>query len=108
MWRSPPCVVRGSGRSRLRVRNGTCAAVRSSCSVRDNVRLLDRIRGSLLGAAIGDALGSAFEFVGSAAIERAIGSNVVRDYHTALPSSLLAPRRPGIPTDDTAMTLALI
>jgi ADP-ribosylglycohydrolase len=77
-------------------------------SVRDDARLLDRIRGSLLGAAIGDALGSAFEFVGSAAIERAIGSNVARDYRTALPSSLLAPRRPGIPTDDTAMTLAMV
>jgi ADP-ribosylglycohydrolase len=32
----------------------------------------------------------------------------VRDYHKALPNSLLAPRPPGIPTDDTAMTLALI
>jgi len=74
----------------------------------DPTKLRDRIRGSLLGGAIGDALGSAFEFVDSASIERAIGSNVVRDYHAALSGSLLAPRRPGIPTDDTAMTLALI
>jgi ADP-ribosylglycohydrolase len=74
----------------------------------DPAKLRDRIRGSLLGGAIGDALGSAFEFVDSASIERAIGSNIVRDYHAALPASLLAPRRPGIPTDDTAMTLALI
>jgi len=71
-------------------------------------QLKDRIRGSLLGAAVGDAMGSAFEFVSSAAIERAIGSNVVLDYRPALPGSLLAPRDPGIPTDDTAMTLALV
>jgi ADP-ribosyl-[dinitrogen reductase] hydrolase len=71
-------------------------------------RLLDRIRGSLFGAAIGDALGSAFEYVSSGAIERAIGSNIARDYCAALPSSLMAPRKAGIPTDDTAMTLALI
>lgn len=71
-------------------------------------RLLDRIRGSLLGAAIGDAMGSAFEFLSSAAIERAIGSNIAWDYHAALPGSLMAPRDPGIPTDDTAMTIALI
>jgi ADP-ribosylglycohydrolase len=70
--------------------------------------LHDRIRGSLLGAAIGDALGSAFEFVGSSAIERAIGSNVATEYLPAIPRSLLAPRGPGIPTDDTAMTLALV
>jgi ADP-ribosyl-[dinitrogen reductase] hydrolase len=85
-----------------------CAAVRSYDNTMDDAMLLDRIRGSLLGAAVGDALGSAFEFVESAAIERAIGSNIVRDYHAALPGSLLAPRRPGVPTDDTAMTLALV
>ncbi|HEY5341689.1 MAG TPA: ADP-ribosylglycohydrolase family protein [Candidatus Aquilonibacter sp.] len=76
--------------------------------MKDDARLLDRIRGSLLGAAIGDALGSAFEFVSSTAIKRAIGSSIARDYRAALPGSLMAPRRPGIPTDDTAMTLALI
>jgi ADP-ribosylglycohydrolase len=70
--------------------------------------LRDRLRGALLGAAIGDALGSAFEFVSSAAIERAIGGPVVREFREALPISLLAPRPPGIPTDDTAMTLTLI
>lgn len=71
-------------------------------------QLRDRIRGSLLGAAVGDALGSAFEFVSSAMIEREIGTNVVRAYRDALPGSLLAPRSAGIPTDDTAMTLALV
>ena len=70
--------------------------------------LRERIRGSLFGAAIGDALGSAFEFVGSSEIERAIGANVVTDYLPALSMSLLAPRSPGNPTDDTAMTLALV
>jgi ADP-ribosyl-[dinitrogen reductase] hydrolase len=70
--------------------------------------LRERLRGALLGAAIGDALGSAFEFVSSAAIERAIGGPVAREFREALPGSLLAPRPPGIPTDDTAMTLALI
>ena len=70
--------------------------------------LRERIRGSLLGAAIGDALGSAFEFVGSSDIERAIGANFATDYLPAIATSLLAPRRPGNPTDDTAMTLALV
>ena len=70
--------------------------------------LRERIRGSLFGAAIGDALGSAFEFVGSSEIERAIGANVATDYLPAIPTSLLAPRGPGNPTDDTAMTLALV
>jgi hypothetical protein len=41
-------------------------------------------------------------------IEREIGTNVVRAYRDALPGSLLAPRSAGIPTDDTAMTLALV
>lgn len=71
-------------------------------------RLYDRLQGSLLGAAIGDALGSAFEFLDSATIERAIGSPVASEYRAALKGSLLAPRGPGIPTDDTAMTLALM
>lgn len=70
--------------------------------------LRDRIRGSLLGAAIGDALGSAFEFVSSAEIARAIGGSVAREYCSALPKSLMNRRASGIPTDDTAMTLALV
>ena len=68
----------------------------------------DRVAGMMYGAAIGDALGSAFEFVSSRAIEAAIGGACARDYHVALRGSLLHPRQPGIPTDDTAMTLALV
>jgi ADP-ribosyl-[dinitrogen reductase] hydrolase len=68
----------------------------------------DRVHGSVLGAAIGDALGSAFEFLSSAEIKSCIGGPVVREYFPAQPASLMCPREPGIPTDDTAMTLALI
>jgi ADP-ribosylglycohydrolase len=68
----------------------------------------ERIRGSLLAAAAGDALGSAFEFVDSALIERELGSSIARAYHRGMPGSLMPGRPPGIPTDDTAMTLALI
>lgn len=70
--------------------------------------LRPRVFGSILGGAIGDALGSAFEFVPSSTIEATLGSPAVRDYHEAMLPSLLFPRRPGIPTDDTAMTLALV
>ena len=69
---------------------------------------VDRVYGMMLGAAIGDALGSAFEFVSSRDIEAALGAPYVADYRDALAGSLLYPRRPGIPTDDTAMTLALV
>lgn len=68
----------------------------------------DRVAGMMYGAAIGDALGSAFEFVASRTIESALGGPCARDYRAALSGSLLYPRRPGIPTDDTAMTLALV
>ena len=67
----------------------------------------DRIAGCLYGAAIGDALGSAFEFVDSGAIERSLGELIVREYRAALPGSLLYPREPGRPTDDTAMALSV-
>lgn len=67
----------------------------------------DRIAGCLYGAAIGDALGSAFEFVTSDAIERRLGEPVVRGYLPAAPHSLLHPREPGRPTDDTAMALSV-
>jgi ADP-ribosylglycohydrolase len=67
----------------------------------------DRIAGCLYGAAIGDALGSAFEFVDSGTIERSLGEPVVREYHSALSGSLLCPRDPGLPTDDTAMALSV-
>jgi ADP-ribosylglycohydrolase len=67
----------------------------------------DRIAGSLYGAAIGDALGSAFEFVNSDAVEAALGGSIVREYRSAMPGSLLHPRKPGHPTDDTAMALSV-
>jgi ADP-ribosylglycohydrolase len=67
----------------------------------------DRIAGCLYGAAIGDALGSAFEWVDAAAIERAVGEPFVWDYRPALVGSLLYPRKPGRPTDDTAMALSV-
>jgi hypothetical protein len=43
----------------------------------------DRIAGTMFGAAIGDALGSAFEMLGNDAIERALGSAFVLNFHTA-------------------------
>ena len=70
--------------------------------------LHDRIKGAVYGAAIGDALGSAFEFLDSARIERELGRPMALHYRDALPGSLLYPRGPGIPTDDTAMVLALV
>jgi ADP-ribosylglycohydrolase len=69
--------------------------------------LADRIDGCLFGAAIGDALGSAFEFVTADDIERHVGSGIVTTYHAAMPGSLLHPRKPGYPTDDTAMALSV-
>jgi ADP-ribosyl-[dinitrogen reductase] hydrolase len=68
----------------------------------------DRLAGAMLGAAIGDALGSAFEFMSSANIKAVLGSSVVRDYFGGQAGSLMPGRAPGIPTDDTAMTLALV
>lgn len=71
-------------------------------------RFRDRVLGAMIGAAIGDALGSAFEFVDSASIVRHLGNDgIVRDYEAALSGSLLAPRAPGKPTDDTAMALCV-
>lgn len=67
----------------------------------------DRIAGCVYGAAIGDALGSAFEFVGADEIERQLGSAFAWDYRPAIKGSLLCPRAPGNPTDDTAMALSV-
>ena len=74
----------------------------------DGDPILDRLNGMMLGAAIGDALGSAFEFVSSTGIYDLIGSAVVPEFFEAAPGSLMFPRRRGVPTDDTAMTLALV
>jgi ADP-ribosylglycohydrolase len=67
----------------------------------------DRIAGCMYGAAIGDSLGSAFEFVKSDTIERRLGEPIAREYVQAMPHSLLYPREPGRPTDDTAMALSV-
>ena len=67
----------------------------------------DRIAGTMFGAAIGDALGSAFEMVSNETIERALGSAFASDFRAALRGSLLYPRAAGKPTDDTAMALSL-
>jgi len=66
-----------------------------------------RIAGSLFGAAAGDALGAAFEFVDAARIEAALGEPFLWAYRPALPGSLLAPREAGRPTDDTALALSV-
>ncbi len=73
----------------------------------DDVAYADRVAGMMMGAAIGDALGSAFEFVSSENIEKACGEPFVRDYRPAHDGSRLYPRAPGQPTDDTAMALSV-
>jgi ADP-ribosylglycohydrolase len=67
----------------------------------------DRVAGAMYGAAIGDALGSAFEFIDAATIHHILGAPFVWDYRPALPGSLLHPREPGFATDDTAMALCV-
>ena len=56
---------------------------------------------------IGDALGSAFEFVDARSIAAELGEPLCWTYRSAMPGSLLYPREPGIPTDDTAMALSV-
>jgi ADP-ribosyl-[dinitrogen reductase] hydrolase len=67
----------------------------------------DRVRGTLLGGAIGDALGAAFEGMPNAAIEAVLGSQRVLDYRPGERDSILAGHPAGQPTDDTAMALSL-
>ncbi len=67
----------------------------------------ERVLGALWGAAIGDALGAAFEFVPSSAIESHLGEAFAREYRTAIPGSLLSGHAAGVPTDDTAMALSV-
>ena len=59
---------------------------------------LARVRGSLLGGAVGDALGAAVEFLSLTEIHNRFGPEGVRDY-------ALAYGRRGAITDDTQMTL---
>ena len=69
--------------------------------------LADRVAGCRDGAAIGDALGSAFEFVDAATIRRLLREPFVWQYRASVSGSLLHPREPGRPTDDTAMALSV-
>jgi ADP-ribosylglycohydrolase len=67
----------------------------------------DRIAGSIFGAAIGDALGSAYEMVGNDRIERHLGAAFAWEFEPGIPGSLLEGRAAGLPTDDTAMALSV-
>jgi ADP-ribosylglycohydrolase len=69
---------------------------------------MDRIAGALFGSALGDALGAAFECVASEDIRRYLGRPIVLGFEAAMPGSLLFPRGPGRPTDDTAMTISVV
>jgi poly(ADP-ribose) glycohydrolase ARH3 len=71
------------------------------------VQRASAIAGTMYGAAIGDALGSAFEFLGAEAIEEVLGEPFVWRYMSPVPGSLLDEREPGWPTDDTAMALSV-
>ena len=66
------------------------------------VRFADRVRGCLLGGAIGDALGAPIEFVSSGEIARTFGSSGLRAY---LPVTFDGDHGVGLVTDDTQMTL---
>lgn len=61
-----------------------------------------RVRGSLLGGAIGDALGAPVEFWDLARIDSHCGDSGVREY---LPETVSGTTRYGLITDDTQMTL---
>jgi len=63
-----------------------------------DIALSDRIRGSLLGGAVGDALGAAIEFMPMSEIRNRFGPSGARDYAPAY-------GRRGAITDDTQMTL---
>lgn len=62
------------------------------------MKLIDRIKGSLLGGAVGDALGAPIEFMSLAEIRSRFGSSGLLDYSEAY-------GRRGAITDDTQMTL---
>ncbi len=62
------------------------------------LNLSDRIRGSLLGGAVGDALGAPIEFMSLAEIRDRFGADGLTDYASAY-------GRRGAITDDTQMTL---
>ena len=70
--------------------------------VEPDATLLDRIRGCLIGGAVGDALGAPVEFWSLDEIWAAVGRDGVLDY---LPSTFHGISGPGLITDDTQMTL---
>jgi hypothetical protein len=67
-------------------------------AVEGEITLLDRIRGCLLGGAVGDALGARVEFMKLPEIRRCFGAAGIRDFAPAY-------GRLGAITDDTQMTL---
>lgn len=71
-------------------------------SLRFDAVLLDRIRGCLIGGAVGDALGAPVEFMSLREITALVGERGVRDY---LPVSFDGISGTGLITDDTQMTL---
>ena len=81
------------------------AELRTSAFAR--VTRADRIAGCMYGAAIGDAIGAAFEFLPSDKIQQHLGVPFAREYVRAVPGSLLHPREAAMPTDDTAMALCV-
>ena len=62
----------------------------------------DRIKGCLLGGAIGDALGAPIEFWSGAQIGQAFGARGIQDFH---PTTFGTASGMGLVTDDTQMTL---
>lgn len=82
----------------------SCSAIRAAGAADVEERFL----GSLVGGAIGDALGAAYEFLSSKQIAASIGGSIARDYSIGIGGSLLTGHPAGMPTDDTAMTLALL
>ena len=70
-----------------------------------NLTTESRIRGCLLGGAIGDALGAPVEFISGEAIETRFGPDGVR---TFLPMMVDGVEARGLITDDTQMTLFTI
>jgi ADP-ribosyl-[dinitrogen reductase] hydrolase len=75
-----------------------CVLVASPASLKAGPALHARIRGCLLGGAVGDALGAPVEFLSLAEIRRRFGPDGIRDYAHAY-------GRLGAITDDTQMTL---
>ena len=80
----------------------------SKCTVGagcDSALMIDyasRVRGCLLGGAIGDALGAPVEFMSAVQIESLVGGSGVRDF---LPAQFGSIKSRGLITDDTQMTL---